>query len=254
MCAPKPHRGIRSAWRKPSPMRKESEEAHPGLKAGCATVGVILVPSGPSYSIPTLYNELYGIALWLRDESVHWQERNESVPSCRCALACLVHCFLALEAYINTYAAWYARFPKSPISVAVLGRLEGLPPDVKWLLFPVLFTGRSVFDPGQEPFQSFMKLKRMRDNFIVHHKPKVKRESVGHTVDADGRWIVGVRGIELGETAISACQDPPCDAEAARWACDLVRAMVKRLVESADEVPNAPKPPAIEPFPGTSSE
>jgi len=233
--------------------QRERDKPHPGLRTPTATVGVTCVPSGPSYSIATLYNELYGIALWLRDESAHWRERNESVPECRCALACVMHCFLALEAYINTYGAWYARFPKSPISVATLGRLQSLPPDAKWLLFPLLFTGRSVFEPGQEPFQSFAKLKRMRDNLIVHHKPTVKEESVGHTVSADGRWTMAVRGVEVAATAISGWQDPRCDADASRWACDLVRVMVKRLVESAGEVPNAHEPPDLEPFSGTSS-
>jgi len=227
---------------------QSAEKPHPGLAKSTGEIGALALPSG-SFNISLFHNELYGIALWLRDESRRWEKLGQTVPAARCALACILHCFLALEAYINTYAAWCAEVSKLPISQATLDRLLGMPTDTKWLLFPWLFSGRPVFEAGSEPFQSFADLKRVRDRFIVHPKPSVVREPTAEDCLDEGRLLITGHGHGTVPTATNRDDwpEPRCDADGAEEACKTVTRMVESLREAVTGL-NHPSLPELELF------
>jgi hypothetical protein len=244
--------------------RRERETPHPGLAIPAGAIGLYHADRDVAYSMPAFYKELYGIAVWLRHESIRWHnagesardlvtgkpfawhERSETVAECRCAMACILHCFLTLEAYINAYGAWYAHVPDSPLS-GMLGHLDRLPTDTKWLLYPRLVNGQPVSDRGKEPFQSFTRLKKVRDHLIVHPKPRMNvDDSVvkgpdGHPSLAGGR-------AKSSLTELSDWREMPCDAEAAKWACDLAALMIRQLFDSMTDAPFPAAPLDLPPF------
>jgi len=228
-----------------------ADTPHQGLAKPTGSLGALVV-SGGKFSIPLLYNELYGIAVWLRDESARWEARGETVAACRCALACILHCFLTLEAYINTYAAWCALRSGSPISLETVDRLIQLPTDAKWLLFPWLFIGRPAFDAGSEPFQSFARLKKLRDNFIVHPKPQVNKEGMAEDRAAEDSWLAAVYGIGTVPTTVGGWPEPRCDAKGAEEACETVRRMWRALEQAQAGCPRSPSVPPLELFDASS--
>jgi hypothetical protein len=79
----------------------------------------------------------------------------------------LVHilCAASLEAHINSRG-------KSRLSGKILGAFEHFQLESKWLVLPKLL-GLAGFDPGQEPFQSFAVLVRLR-NSLVHYRERLE--------------------------------------------------------------------------------
>lgn len=74
-----------------------------------------------------------------------------------------IFCVAALEAYINKIA-------QQLIKGKHFQHFEKLPIEGKWLFLPQLL-GKPSFDPGEQPFQNFSKLIKLR-NKLVHHKGK----------------------------------------------------------------------------------
>lgn len=72
-------------------------------------------------------------------------------------------CIATAEAHINQIA-------KNILSGKFLDQFEKVPLEGKWLFLPK-FIGRDSFDQGQEPFQSFSRLVKFR-NELVHYKGK----------------------------------------------------------------------------------
>jgi len=228
--------------------RQNADTPHPGIEMPTGTV-VLIVPPKSAYQYSALYTNVYGIGVWLRDESVRWHENGEANAEQCCALASILHCYLALESYINLFASVYSRVPGCPVSAATAKRLDTLSTDLKWLLFPSLFTGVAAFDMGSEPLQSFTRLKRVRDNLIVHQKPSAC-ELDAHDLSAQaGHPTMAIGGAHFGATPLTDWDDPTCDSKGAKWACDLARLMIEHLGERLKAARVIPSPPGLPEYP-----
>jgi len=89
--------------------------------------------------------------------------KEASSRSLQAAATTHMFCIAALEAHINKIAS-------SCMKSKMFDHYEKLPIEGKWLLLPQLL-GKTGFDPGQQPFQDFSHLIKIR-NALVHYKGK----------------------------------------------------------------------------------
>jgi len=214
-------------------------------------------------TMPAVWEDVFGVAIWLRDESRRWRDERKRLPETqgaanpstveelsaknaaemertkahmqmelaerRCAMACLIHCCITVEACINAYAARFVAGMDEPPSKEEETKLERRPTGKKLLLYPRQFTGETVFDAKEEPHQSFRKLAEMRD-FIVHPKPRMKPDD-GLTRGLDGRPKLVSGGSAV--SAVSALEEwkgeREFNADGAGWGCDVVRQIAEKL-------------------------
>ena len=118
-------------------------------------------------------------------ESAEYDLASAYGPILQQVAICHISCAACLEAHINT-RAYHA------LSGKAFEHFEKLSLEGKWLFLPAIL-GKSMFDPGSEPFQGFAKLIRFR-NSIAHYKhrweewkPLVMPEflkSLGLTIEA----------------------------------------------------------------------
>jgi hypothetical protein len=198
-----------------------------------------------------IHDELYGIARWLRDESKYWRQRRSTVAKgcaaeyraaeCRCAAASMLHSFLTLEAYVNAWGAAGAMSANAEISTEDASALAGyVPVETKWLLLPLLFTGRRVFDRAAEPFRSFDRLRTFR-NSLVHAKLKTDRAPTTVVPQKDGTREFVVHPLAGTErTILDHLKGMNSDARGAERACEIVKEMVRAVRAVKDAKIKAP--------------
>ena len=78
----------------------------------------------------------------------------------------LVFSALCLEIFIND------AFHQQAMTNSALTDFERLPLKEKWLLLPLISGASKTFDIGSEPFQTFSALIKLRNNRLVHFKPR----------------------------------------------------------------------------------
>lgn len=206
------------------------EQPHKGLSTPSGAVGLRSAESGCAHAMTCVWRDTFGIAVWLRDESAKWRDRGERAAEMRCAFACLIHCYITVEACVNGYGAWFLLASDEAPSSQTLKALERLDTATKLLVYPRLFAGRSVFDASQELHQSFLRLKKLRDWFAVHPKPRMRLDE-GVAVGPDGKLrivdavprISSLSGLEEWKGK------PRCDADGAAWGCRVVRELAAEL-------------------------
>jgi len=213
------------------------ERPHKGLSIPATAIGIARADSRTAHSMPAVWRDFFGVAVWLRDESRHWRDSCEQVAEMRCAFGCLLHCYITVEASVNAYAAWFLPTRNAPVSRNTVSELERLDAATKLLVYPVLFADRPVFDAAGEPYQSFRKLKRMRDNFVVHPKPKMRVDDrVDVTADGHIRMFDAEPRIGSLTGLAEWKREPQCDAGGAEWGCSVVREVCERLSDAGGPV------------------
>jgi len=165
-----------------------------------------------------LYVLMYEVAQKHRDEAIKVDGKNQA-EEIQHSMICILFCYTCLEAFINTVGKdklgeiWEEKWGKYKESSA----------DDKWLGVSKELAGKkhgksdSVFNKSKEPFKSFLRLKRIRED-LVHRKAEfseVVRTKYGNT-----------------EGTINTL-----NANTADRACKTVKQMVLKLVENMDTAP-----------------
>ncbi len=85
----------------------------------------------------------------------------------------LVFTSLCFESFINQ------EFHKHSETIKVIENDYSLSLETKWLILPLLLGASATFDKGKEPFQSFEVLAKIRNQRLVHFKPKKETRELG---------------------------------------------------------------------------
>jgi hypothetical protein len=138
------------------------------------------------------------------------------------SMVCILFAYTCLEAYINTIGKdrlgsdwlYYERERKhKPIKTKWIGVSN-------YLATKKSGKPSSVFSEKTELFKSFLELKKIREDYLVHRKAEF------------GDVVQTKYGMTEGTVNILNC-------DKANWACKIVRDMVSKLNESIDNPPSA---------------
>lgn len=157
-----------------------------------------------------MYNRMFDIAKQLEGKN-RVLETKESMIS-------ILFAYTTLEAYINAIGTDFLD------SVWSQTNKINDPLDSKWLTVSKKLASKklgreySVFNKDKEPFKSFLALKRIREENLVHWKAEKSEPSMTKYGLLDP--IIAV-----------------FDAGKAQWACDIVKQMVKRINIYIDKPP-----------------
>jgi hypothetical protein len=139
-------------------------------------------------------------------------------PEIKESMVSILFAYTCLEAYINTigkdrlgsdwprYKASSTEAKWMGVSKALASKKSGKP--------------NSVFNKGEEPFKSFLKLEKIREDYLIHRKAEF------------GDVVRTKYGMTEGTVNVLNC-------DKADWACKTVRDMVSKLNESIDNPPSA---------------
>lgn len=127
--------------------------------------------------------------------------------------------YTCLEAYVNTVG-------KDRRSISNWQKCKGSSTKAKWIVVSEALASKkagkltSIFCETKEPFKSFLKLKKIRNKYLVHMKPKF------------GDVVETKYGRTEGTINMFNC-------DKAEWACKTVKDMVTKLNISIDNPPSA---------------
>ena len=160
---------------------------------------------------------MYEVAEKHRDEAIEVDGKNEA-EEIKHSMICVLFCYTCLEAFINTIGKdklgeeWEEKW----------GKYRRSPTEGKWMGVSQSLSRKKhgkpspVFSKSGEPFKSFLRLERIREEDLVHRKAEfseVVRTKYGNT-----------------EGTINTL-----NANTADWACRTVKRMVLALVENMDD-------------------
>lgn len=84
---------------------------------------------------------------------------------------CMVFSALCLEAFINQAYHCLGEARK------VLESSDRMPLESKWLMLPLLVGSSETFDTAIPPYQTFSELVKIRNNRLVHFKPRAESDT-----------------------------------------------------------------------------
>jgi hypothetical protein len=153
------------------------------------------------------YDELEPIAIQLED--AHYRIGEAHAPLLKEIAVVHILCTAALESHIDSVA-------KEILSGKKQDLFRRLSLEAKWLFLPKI-SGLSGFDPGREPFQSFSRFLKYR-NDLVHYKGLKEKwiygsipqfiNQLGLTLDDSRKSILTVVGL-ISELACQRKIEPP---------------------------------------------
>jgi len=189
------------------------------IKVTAATAKLGIVAQAAMAMRKELYILMYDVAQKHRDEAIKVDGKNQT-EEIQHSMICILFCYTCLEAFINTVgkdklgAIWEEKW----------GNNKESSPDDKWLGVSKLLSSKkhgkpySVFNKSEEPFKSFLDLKKIREDYLVHRKAEfseVVKTKYGNT-----------------EGTINTL-----NVNTANRACKTVKQMVVKLVENMDDAP-----------------
>lgn len=161
-----------------------------------------------------LYLLMYEVAKEHRDLAmeVAGKARNEEIKE---SMISILFSYTCLEAHINAIGrdrlgSDWQKFKGSSVGDKWMGvskRLASKKQSKPW----------DVFNKGKEPFASFLELKTIREDYLVHWKAPFSE---------------GVR-TKYGNRGAAAINTLNC--ERAEWACNIVKEMVQKLHDNIDD-------------------
>jgi hypothetical protein len=117
---------------------------------------------------PVMYQLACRLALLAKSEAPPYQ------PTMALPMGAVIHAAASLEAFLNEAISAYSE--ARPEIAGPLEAIDRLEVDGKWLVAAHLVYGRS-FAKGEEPFQSFSALVKLRNALVHYRAPFVEREA-----------------------------------------------------------------------------
>ena len=179
---------------------------------------LVLKPYPPMVKMrKELYILMYDIAKTHRDEAIKMDGNNQN-EEIKHSMICILFCYTCLEAFINTIGK--DNFGKNWDTLEKSGTTER-----KWKAvsneLSTVKHGKpySIFNKDKEPFKSFLKLEKIREDDLVHRKAYFSE-----TVKTKYGNTEGMINVINAQTAI--------------WACETVHSMVAELTANVDNPPS----------------
>ncbi|MFC1972514.1 hypothetical protein ACFLVE_03820 [Chloroflexota bacterium] len=179
------------------------------------TTSAVVYSKVPNVSITlrtALYTRMYEIAEEHRDmaKSVAGTDRKAEIKE---SMIAILFAYTYLEAYINTIG-------NDRLSQDWSVKNKRMPLDKKWINVSTELAGHSIYESDKEPFKSFLELKTLREENLVHWKAQAN-EPVPTKY--------GLEDIMVAKF----------NFEKAKWACETVKQMVSKLSENMSDPQDA---------------
>lgn len=155
---------------------------------------------------------MYDIAEQHRDQAIKVDGKNQG-EEIKHSMICILFCYTCLEAFINTIG-------KDKLG-SIWDKYREGSTESKWMGVSNFLSNKrhgkpsSVFKKSEEPFKSFLRLEKVREDYLVH-----RQAEFGEIVET-----------KYGNTEGTV---NTLNADTAKWACETAKQMVLELAENMD--------------------
>ena len=162
-----------------------------------------------------LYMLMYELAEQHRDEAIKVDGKNE-VEEIKHSMICILFCYTCLEAFINTVG-------KDRLG-RIWDRYRDSSTESKWMGVSNFLSSKkhgkpySVFNKDKEPFKSFLRLEKIREDYLVHRQAKF--DEIVQTKYGKTEGTINTLNVNTAD-----------------WSCETVKRMVLKLVENMERAP-----------------
>jgi len=162
-----------------------------------------------------LYMFMYELAKQHRDEATKVDGKNQ-VEEIKHSMISILFSYTCLEAFINTIG-------KDKLG-SIWDRYKATSTESKWMgVSNSLSTKKygkrySVFNKSKEPFKSFLRLEKIREDYLVHRQAEFNEG--GQTKYGNTEGTINTLNVDT-----------------ASWSCETVKQMVVELVNNMDGAP-----------------